>query len=99
MPEPLAPIRLPFVVQTVGGGAAAPAQERSWGHRLGLWWTDAEEGGPGVVVTGLLKGAASAGGLAVGDVILAIEGQPVETLGDLTRHLDEFGAGTFQLAV
>lgn len=98
----LAPLQLPFSVNSEGGQRpAAAGSQRSWGNRLGVWWDDAEEEGPGVVVTGLLpRGIAAKGGaLQVGDVIVGIDGKPVSTLGDLTRHLDERGPGRVQLEV
>src|SRR5438105_1967602 len=101
----LPPIRLPFTVVSEGGagsGSGTPQSERSWGTRLGLWWADAEdEAAPGVVITGLQPGgpAAAGGALGMGDVIVEVEGKPVGTLGDLTRHLDAFGSGPVQLGV
>lgn len=98
----LPPIRLPFtIVSTATGGRASAAGRRSWGNRLGLWWTDAEEGDPGVVVTGLLpSGPAAAGGaVMVGDLVVDVEGSRVSTLGDITRFLENQGPGPLRLTV
>ncbi|HVP38858.1 MAG TPA: PDZ domain-containing protein [Candidatus Saccharimonadales bacterium] len=99
----LPPLALPFTVHTAADASrpAAPRAERSRGAQLGVWWADAEEGGPGVVVTGLLPHgpAAAAGALQVGDVILEVDGTPVGGLGDLTRHLDRFGAAQLRFKV
>ncbi len=98
----LPPLRLPFtIVSTASSGRAPAAGRRSWGNRLGLWWTDAEEGEPGVVVTGLLPhGPASAGGaVKVGDLVVEVEGARVTTLGDITRFLENQGPGPLRMTV
>ncbi|MBM3286224.1 MAG: PDZ domain-containing protein [Candidatus Eisenbacteria bacterium] len=89
----LPPIRLPFNVQ---GGEAAPArgpEQPSWGKRLGVWWDDAPEG-RGVVVTGVVRGRGAQGEhLEVGDRIVAADGKPIASLGDLTSLLERIRAG------
>ncbi len=78
-----------------------PAEERAWlgvgisnvdptvAAELGL---DPEQ--TGALITQIVRGApAAAAGLEAGDVIIAIEDQPIETPEDLTRVLTDFDPG------
>ena len=98
----LPPVRLPLTIVTTGATTRASAAGRkSWGNRLGLWWTDAEEGEPGVVVTGLLPSgpAAQAGAIQVGDLVVEVEGVSVTNLGDITRYLEGHGPGPLRMGI
>ena len=65
---------------------------RPW---LGLFATDAAEG---VAVTGLAAGGPAAkAGIAAGDVVVALDGQEIEDLGDLWQKL--WAAGDAGVAV
>jgi S1-C subfamily serine protease len=76
-------------------GAAAPGRPRAW---LGFF-PQAAQGG--VIVTGIVGGGpADRGGLARGDLVLSLDGQPVSTLRELYHALWRKGPGeTVQLQV
>jgi S1-C subfamily serine protease len=74
------------------GKVDAPA--RPW---LGLFATDAADG---VTVTGVATGGPAAkAGIAAGDLVLAIDGQEIEDLGDLWRKLWEAGEAGVRVAL
>ena len=99
----VSPVRLPFSIRSTAAAvrSAAAGGRPSWGKRLGVWWAGEEEGESGVVVTGLLPGgpAARGGAVQVGDVVAAVEGAPVTTLGEITRLLEGRGPGPLRLTL
>jgi S1-C subfamily serine protease len=73
---------LPPILNDLVRYGRVPGPPRPW---LGLYATDTRDG---ITVTGLAPGGpAAAGGLAEGDTLTEINGEPLEDLGDLWRKL------------
>jgi S1-C subfamily serine protease len=83
------------VLVALAASARAPAERRPWvGVQLGdLGDTDAGTA-PGVMLSGIVAGSpAEAAGLRARDVVLAVDGTPVTTPGELIERVAGFAPG------